>query len=728
MNSADELEQSVLAELEAAQPNVTQIIGMLDKIARADEVERALSLAELAEGSLSDADQVDAALRVLRWRADWVPAADFRVPCANAAQRILGKGSEKRAYMKNCGLETRVPVAECLDRLDRLRHLKPDTLCLDKTWGFGVVKSVDAFDEKVIIDFDRKADHAMALAYAAETLSLINEDHILAVRQRDPDGLAQMVDDDPGQVVRMALSSYGPLNAVILQEKLSPAIVPTEKWKTFWAAARKALKSEPGAVVPTKRTEPILIREAAQAFDDAWFRQLKSNRDIESILSSISDWHALSGDQELDIMHQHVIEDRLAFVIKGADLMGKTIMPRAMMLAHSVSMDDDRLGVKAYVDDLLSTDKLLEVLEALGARDMKIFVAFLMKVERERTLQALLRLLPRLDVTSLSEVLQLLIREGEEAACQQAIKALLASRRAGVEVLSWLSRNMDKLKDWSLCTPMEFAEVVLLEMEKDYSGAQLKAQNQLRDRFTQKTWVKELFDQLGAEGRDRYFQRLKDTSAWPTMEKRSVLGHIIKIYPELEQWMSVTRSGEKVETTKPRGPVTSIRAYRERQLMAEKIKKVDIPNNSKEIAVARAHGDLRENFEYQAAKDAQGLLMRRQAELEQMLAQVVPTEFEGAPPEKAGIGTGVELSYPDGRKEHYYILGVWDRDEALGIISSESKLAQALDGHGAGDEVVVPTEAGETPCRLSAVTPLSESVRHWIRDVPESLEGWKPGA
>ncbi len=728
MNNADELEQSVLAELESAQPNVTQIISMLDKMARGEAKERALSVAELAEGSLADAGQVDAGLRVLRWRADWIPAADFRIPCANAVQRILGKGAENRAYLKNCGLETRVPVAECLDRLDRLRHLKPATLCLDKTWGFGVVQSVDTFDEKVIIDFDRKAEHAMALGYAAEALSLINEDHILALRQRDPDGLEKMVDEDPGQVVRMALSSYGPLNAIILQEKLSPAIVSPDKWKTFWAAARKSLKSDPDAVVPTKRTEPILIREAAGAFDDGWFRQLKSNRDIESILTSISDWHALSGDQELDIMHQHVIEDRLAFVIKGADLMGKTVMPRAMMLAHSVSMGDDRLGVKAYVDELLSTDKLLAVLEALGARDMKTFIAFLMQVERERTLQALLRLLPRLDITSLSEVLQLLIREGEEEACQQAIKALLASRRAGVEVLSWLSRNMDKLEAWSLCAPMEFAEVVLLEMEKDYTGAQLKAQNQLRDRFTQKTWVKALFDQLGTEGRDRYFQRLKDTSAWPTMEKRSVLGHIIKIYPELEKWMSVTRGGEKVENTKPRGPVTSIRAYRERQLMSEKIQKVDIPNNSKEIAVARAHGDLRENFEYQAAKDAQGLLMRRQAELEQMLAQVVPTEFEGAASDKAGIGTGVELTYSDGRKEHYYILGVWDRDEALGIISSESKLAQALEGHSAGDEVQVPTESGETHCTLSAVTPLSEAVRYWIRDVPESLDGWTPGA
>ena len=719
MSTKNEAEEWVLGQMELAEPDVSSMLGKLLELANQGEPDAARTLAELAESGLAEKGRVADALRVLRLRADWYPVAEFRKTCADAMQKIVGKSTEKRALLKNCGLDKRIPVTECIDRLERLRALHPGALCFDKTWGFGIVREVDPFGEKVVVDFDRRPEHELSLSYAAETLQLLDEKHILTLRHNDPDGLSRLVREDPAQVVRLAVRSYGPLNAVILQEKLSSGVVAPDQWKTFWAGARKTLKKDPDAVVPTKRTEPILLKEAAEAFDETWFRQLKHDRGIESILAKITDWHTLHGDAPVDPASRAVIENRLAFVIKGADLMGRTVKPRAMMLAHAVTGDDDALGVVDYVTELLEVDNLLELLVSLSAKDMKAFIAFLLSVDRERTLDTLLRLLPRLDVTSLTEVLQTLIREGAEEECRRAIKELVDARRTEVELLSWLSRNMEKLTEWELCGPTEFAEVMLIEMEKDYTGTRLKAQNQLRDRFMQKTWVKNLFDQLGEQGRERYFVRLKESSAWPTMDHRSVLGKIIKLYPELERLMAA-KASDKSEPVAKRGLVTSIRAYQERQLLYRRIKTVDIPNNSKEIAVARAHGDLRENFEYQAAKDAQGLLMRRQAELEQMLGQVVPTEFENAPTDRVGVGTGVRIEHADGRLEQYYILGVWDRDEDLGIISCESRMAQALEGCEPGEEVVFPTEHGETQGRVVEVTGLPAEVLQWIRDIPET--------
>ena len=721
MKTKEQIEEWLLEKLSGPEIDLREITQQLSELAHNERVEEAVSLGGLAEEALIEQGRADEALKILRLRAEWAVDQGFRDECISVVRTIFGKDAASRAYIKSAGFEQRVPVTQCLDRLVLLRALKPGTLCADKTWGFGVVRSVDPFYQRVAIDFERKPDHELSMSYAAETLELLDDAHLLAVQHREPERLAALLKDDPAEVVRMALRSYGPMSAVVLQEKLCPSIVPAEEWKTFWAAARKALKKDPGAEVPTKRTEPILVRDAAGAYDDAWYRQLRHDRDIESILAKISAWQTLRSEHEDDPSQLAAIENRLAFVIKGADLMGRTIMPRAMMLAHAVGPETAaRLGVSDYVRSVLDSDTLLDLLDALSAKDMKGFIAFLMEQDRERTLDTLLRLLPRLDVTSLTEVLQLLLREGAEEACRQAVKALVVSRRARVELVNWLSRNMDKLTEWDLCSPGEFAELMLLEMEKEYSGARLKAQNQLRDRFTQKTWTKQLFDALGAEGRERYFLRLKDSAAWPPMEKRSVLGLIIKLYPDLERLMAGRASGEEA-SAKPRGTFTSQRAFRERQLMYERIKKVDIPNNSKEIAVARAHGDLRENFEYKAAKDTQALLMRRQAELEQMLAKVVPSDFEDMPSDKAGIGTGVRIAYDDGRTEQFFILGVWDRDETLGIISCDSKLAQALEGAAPGDRVTVPGEHGEESCRVEEVTRLSEPVRAWVRDVPETL-------
>lgn len=719
MNETNCTEEWVLGQVDQAEPDAHLLVNRLTEHALSGAITEAIKWAEHAEEALRDKSLVDAALRLLRFRAEWLPAQDFRNVCTLALQKILGNKAEARAYIKCCGLRGRVPLPECIDRIETLRALQPGAMCADKTWGFGIVQSVDPLREKIQIDFEKKPGHELAMSYAAEALDIISPDHLLGVRHTNPDQITQWLADDPAAIVRLALHSYGPLSPAQLQDKLVPAIVSAADWKKFWERARKALKQDPEARIPTKRSEPILLKEAAAAYNEAWFRQLKLQRDIEVILQKISEWMALHDPAAATPTERAVFEDRLAFAIKGADLMGNTLLPRAMMLAHALGDPNGTLGVTAYLDNLLETGALRDVLEVLSAKDMKAFVAFLIAADRERALSHLRRLLAQLDVTALGEVLQVLIREGGEDACMAEIKGLLNSRRAEVEICSWLSRNLDLLKSWALCTPMEFAEIMLLEMEKDYSGNRLKAQNQLRDRFTQKTWVKQLFNELGPTGRENYFMRLKDSNAWPTMEKRSALGLIIKQYPELEKCMA-GRSGDKREAAVARGPVTSMRSYRERELLAERIKKVDIPNNSKEIAVARAHGDLRENFEYQAAKDAQGLLMRRQAELQQMLAKVVPTDFASMPSDKVGPGTGVSLQYADGRQESYFILGVWDRDEALHIISCDSKLAQALEGSAPGAEVTVPTEDGQAICRVTSVTGLSPAVQEWLKAVPEA--------
>ncbi|NIP97349.1 MAG: hypothetical protein GWO24_29500, partial [Akkermansiaceae bacterium] len=143
-----------------------------------------------------------------------------------------------------------LPAAECLRRLEALLTLREGCLCYEKTWGFGVVRAVDSFYKQVRIDFDRKRDHEMSLAYAAEALNLIGEDHILALKYRDPEAIDRMVREEPAEVIRTTLRSYGPRTVAELQAELVPNVVPEMKWKRFWDAARAALKKDPLVDLP----------------------------------------------------------------------------------------------------------------------------------------------------------------------------------------------------------------------------------------------------------------------------------------------------------------------------------------------------------------------------------------------------------------------------------------------------------------------------------------------
>ncbi|MDA1043997.1 MAG: GreA/GreB family elongation factor, partial [Verrucomicrobia bacterium] len=140
---------------------------------------------------------------------------------------------------------------------------------------------------------------------------------------------------------------------------------------------------------------------------------------------------------------------------------------------------------------------------------------------------------------------------------------------------------------------------------------------------------------------------------------------------------------------------------------------VAIPENSKEIGVAISYGDLRENFEYQAAKDMQGLLMRRKAELERDLVEVRGTDFAEARNDAVARGTCVDILLEDGRARTFGILGEWDRDETLNIISSESELAKRLIGKRVGETARIPIDEQEQDCTISAIRLLSAEIKAW---------------
>lgn len=146
---------------------------------------------------------------------------------------------------------------------------------------------------------------------------------------------------------------------------------------------------------------------------------------------------------------------------------------------------------------------------------------------------------------------------------------------------------------------------------------------------------------------------------------------------------------------------------------------MDLPKNSHDISVARSYGDLRENFEYQAAKDLQRHLLQRQAEMQMELKQIKGTDFNDATADKVGPGTTVVLRMADNSHRTYSILGEWDSARHLNIISNKTRLALCLEGKVAGDQVQIPSQDGEEAAVVEAVLPLDPAVRDWISSPPE---------
>jgi len=125
------------------------------------------------------------------------------------------------------------------------------------------------------------------------------------------------------------------------------------------------------------------------------------------------------------------------------------------------------------------------------------------------------------------------------------------------------------------------------------------------------------------------------------------------------------------------------------------LKTVERPEVIEAIAVARSHGDLKENAEYHAAREKQGFIEARLAILEDQLSRSQVIEYGGEQFETIKFGAGVCMTDEESREEKkYQIVGHLEADIKQNKISAHSPLAKALLGKSVDDLVEIKAPGG----------------------------------
>jgi len=119
--------------------------------------------------------------------------------------------------------------------------------------------------------------------------------------------------------------------------------------------------------------------------------------------------------------------------------------------------------------------------------------------------------------------------------------------------------------------------------------------------------------------------------------------------------------------------------------------KLELP---KEIKRARELGDLRENAEYQAAKERQRLVESRISMLQKRVSEIALINVDRIPKDRAGFGSTLHVVEGNGEKLVFQLVMPEDADAAKGLISTTSPIGRALIGKEPGDSVKVATPGG----------------------------------
>jgi transcription elongation GreA/GreB family factor len=583
-----------------------------------------------------------------------------------------------------------------------LAKLPPGTFVQHKSWGYGVIVSHDFLMSQTTIDFKSKKGHSMQLQYAGESLTALPPDHIAAKKYQDLDAVRKLGQSEPASLVRLVLQSLGGRAS---QEQIGSQLVPDvfneAAFKKWWEAAKRALKSDPLVGVPQKKTDPFILREQGLSQTDEVLAAFKAARTLKDQITALDNLtKALGQFTDPSVLQPVVaaIENAAKKNVKlhtGETLQLLAVRDEIVSKLPALATSSDTPTISAILRE--QDRQLATLLGELPVSKLKKVILALPEAFSDHWSTKAISLFIRGNSKLAPEAARLLIEKGRMDEFGVALDKAIRDQTISSEGLQWLCEERHGVYG-EIAQHPRVLSAILGAMERD----QFKEK---RDRKLQDMLVndQELLLDLVAVATDEelrdVMRKLVLSPTFEELNKRSLLGRIVRTYPELEALITGRPDDDKKNEL-----IVSWKSLEVRKAEYDDLVNKKIPQNRQDIQIARSYGDLRENFEYKSAKEQQRVLSRQKSEAERDLARSRGTDFAGVTNEKVAIGTSVKLRrVSDGGEESYTILGAWDTDPAKHIISYLSQMAQALIGHAVGERVTVPKETGEHEVEILSI-------------------------
>lgn len=569
----------------------------------------------------------------------------------------------------------------------KLSTLAPDSYLLHASWGAGKVSSWDLIGGKVTIDFEKSKDQVMGLKLALQKLVPLEEGDLRVQRLESLEELQKLAAEDPGEVVvRLLEVNEGRLSPDQIEDELSGSLIEKDQYKKWWDKAKKSLRESKRANVPTKRTEYLTLRDENESPLESLVKEAEEALNLKAkikVLTSVkAEEDALKADtsfiERIAVQVEAVV--RRSLKLQGGQTLELLCLRDELIdLVEDYNLPEEGYTIVNALQDF--TGELADATSPLASvRQRRIYEAF-PAAYGDDWIKKLLTIFNTIGTRGVGEIAKLLDENDKTKDLHKHIKKALSLRTLGPDALSWICRERSKAAEKSFGHEVGLA--VLNTIESDYLEEGARKSNRLQafvmeDRDLIIDFVK------GVEPNDitNFAKKLLSSPAFPDLDRKSLMARIIKQYPE---------TGELVEgsvTKRDKSLIVSWDSLDRKKEEYRDLVENRIPQNIKDIAIARSYGDLRENFEYKAAKDMQAVLNRRKNEVAQELSRAKATDFAGADTSAVCVGSIVTLDGESG-EEVYTVLGAWDGDPDKKVLSYKSVVGKGLLGKKVGTKVTV---------------------------------------
>ena len=532
-------------------------------------------------------------------------------------------------------------------------------------------------------------------SFCVTTLDLLSPKHLLARKETETDVITKLINENPSQLVVEALQSYTNNATTAIDLELTLAqVVGEDKFKKWWSAAKKQIAKDPRIAVPEKKTECYVLRDEPVSAETELLEQFNATRsarrriniaeellttvekdgktDFSAVLKGVTD--AVKDSNQIDAserLYGAYIRDQIAKIV-GVDV--ATLEPsQSALISEARELPSIAEKIPVYFQR-----RLLELVKDSHPIEYRDILFNLLKTSQGKFT---------------TEVINFLVEDGCSPELAATLQRWQTEQNLRAPVLLWIVKNRGSKKFakliQELITPRLLGAVFYAI---DYEALQAATARRipLADVLSEdQDLIPDLLATADGETARDLANALMLNQGFEELTKKSLLARFIKIFPSIQSLVAGDAEGKEEQL------IVSRSSYNRKREEYDAIITRKIPENSKAIAVAREHGDLKENSEYKMAKQDQQVLMAQKSGLERDLARARITDFKDAVADQISIGCVVTLKNDKGASTTYTVLGAWDSDPEKNVISYKTPLGQTLLAKKAGDRVNVKVGSGE---------------------------------
>ena len=586
----------------------------------------------------------------------------------------------------------------------KIESMEPGAYCVHRSWGFGQIKSYDEAAQRLLIDFKDKPGHPMDPVFCISTMDVLPSNHLLVRKETDNARIIELIAEDPAQLLVDALESY-PNNAAtaIEIEIVMAQVVGADKFKKWWTTARKAIAKDPRITIPEKKTECYILRETPISAEDEILEQFQSTRSARRRIALAVDLLDTATKKDIKIELHEILQGVVDAVrdsnqINSSErLYGAAVRDDlAKFLGSEVEMKPTQASLIAEVRDLAT------IAGDIPVHFQRRYLDLINQTHPIESRDLIFNLLKISQGKFTTECINFLVEHYHSEELAAALKRWQTEQNLRAPVLLWIVKNRHSKKFAKLLNDLitpRLLSAIFFAIDYEALQAATTRRIPLADILSEdKDLIADLLSTADPETARDLANTLLLNQGFEELTKKSLLARFIKIFPKIQSLVAADAESKEEQL------IVSRASHAIKRAEYENIVSKKIPENSKAIATAREHGDLKENSEYKMAKQDQQVLMAHKTNLERDLGRARITDFQEASKEQVSVGTIVEVkNTTSNQTTRYTILGVWDGVPEKNILSYKTPFGEALLGKKAGDIVTVKTGASEDDYKIISI-------------------------